>query len=84
MSAKIIDGKSVAATVVDKVKSETAKLITATGIVPGIAVVIVGEDPGKSGLCTLERQKGKRMRVSFRYPQIAARYKARCIAGIDR
>lgn len=41
----IIDGKAVAAKVVETVKVETAKLVDATGVTPGIAVVIVGEDP---------------------------------------
>jgi len=43
--AKIIDGKLLAADVVAKVKAETANFVAATGIKPGIAVVIVGEDP---------------------------------------
>jgi len=41
---KIIDGKAVAATVLDEVRAETAEL-KAKGITPGLAVVLVGEDP---------------------------------------
>ncbi|PHP66281.1 bifunctional methylenetetrahydrofolate dehydrogenase/methenyltetrahydrofolate cyclohydrolase FolD [Zhengella mangrovi] len=41
----IIDGKAVAADVAAKVKAETANLIAKTGVTPGLAVVIVGEDP---------------------------------------
>ena len=42
--AEIIDGKSVAAEVVQGVKKSAAVLI-ARGVQPGLAVVIVGEDP---------------------------------------
>lgn len=42
--AKIIDGKAVSAAVKEQVKEETAGL-KAQGIVPGLAVVIVGDDP---------------------------------------
>lgn len=42
--AKIIDGKAVAAACRDKIKAEVAEL-TAQGHRPGLAVVIVGEDP---------------------------------------
>ncbi len=41
---RILDGKSVAATVLDECRVEAAALI-AQGIVPGLAVVLVGEDP---------------------------------------
>jgi len=57
MSAKIIDGKEVAAEVIEKVKSTTASLLADTGVVPGIAVVIVGEDPASQ---VYVRSKGKR------------------------
>ena len=42
--AKIIDGKAVAARVRAQVAAETAKL-KEEGIVPGLAVIIVGDDP---------------------------------------
>jgi len=57
MSAQIIDGKAVAAEVVETVTAETAKLISETGVVPGIAVVIVGEDPASQ---VYVRSKGKK------------------------
>jgi len=41
---RIIDGKAVAAAVLDECRAEAAAL-TAKGIVPGLAVVLVGEDP---------------------------------------
>lgn len=44
MSAKIIDGKAVSAEVKAAVAAETAQL-KERGIVPGLAVIIVGDDP---------------------------------------
>ncbi|MBX3531526.1 MAG: bifunctional methylenetetrahydrofolate dehydrogenase/methenyltetrahydrofolate cyclohydrolase FolD [Rhizobiaceae bacterium] len=43
--ADIIDGKAVAADVTAKVKDATAALKAETGVTPGLAVIIVGEDP---------------------------------------
>ncbi len=43
--AKIIDGKGFAAGLRTRVAEETAKLKSANGIVPGLAAVLVGEDP---------------------------------------
>ncbi|PWJ86124.1 methylenetetrahydrofolate dehydrogenase (NADP+)/methenyltetrahydrofolate cyclohydrolase [Pseudaminobacter salicylatoxidans] len=42
--ATIIDGKSAAADVVSKVKAAAEELTLASGLIPGIAVVIVGND----------------------------------------
>ena len=43
--AEVIDGKSVAEDVVQKVKALTADLVAKGKAKPGLAVVIVGEDP---------------------------------------
>ena len=45
MSATRIDGKAIAADLRAKIAVEAEKLIAETKLVPGIAVVIVGEDP---------------------------------------
>ena len=57
MAATVIDGTQVAADVVETVKRETAKLKQTHGVTPGIAVVIVGEDPASQ---VYVRSKGKR------------------------
>ncbi len=41
---KILDGKAAAAAVLDECRAETAKLLE-KGITPGLAVVLVGDDP---------------------------------------
>ncbi len=43
--ATVIDGKAVAAEVIETVKNASQTLQAETGVTPGIAVVIVGEDP---------------------------------------
>lgn len=44
-SAAIIDGKAKAAELTASITKSTAELLATTGITPGLAVVIVGEDP---------------------------------------
>lgn len=48
MSAHIIDGKAFAARLTTKVAAEAAKLKREHGITPGIAVVLVGDDPASA------------------------------------
>jgi len=57
MTATVIDGKAVAADVVSIVTKATGDLVAKTGIKPGIAVVIVGEDPASQ---VYVRSKGKK------------------------
>jgi methylenetetrahydrofolate dehydrogenase (NADP+)/methenyltetrahydrofolate cyclohydrolase len=44
-AARLIDGKSVAAAVIETVKEARERLMSALAIKPGLAVVLVGEDP---------------------------------------
>ena len=43
--AKIIDGKAISATIRSEIKAETQEFIEKTGVIPGLAVIIVGSDP---------------------------------------
>jgi len=45
VSAKVIDGKAVAAKVRERVRSEVAEYADANGSAPGLATVLVGDDP---------------------------------------
>ena len=56
MSATIIDGKSFAATVREKVRQHVERLKNDHGLTPGLAVVIVGEDPASE---VYVRNKGR-------------------------
>ena len=57
--AEIIDGRKVADEVVVTVTREAAGLKSATGVVPGIAVVIVGEDPASQVYVASKSRKAK-------------------------
>ena len=57
--AQLIDGKKLAEDVISTVKRETEKLVAATGVVPGIAVVIVGEDPASQVYVASKSKKAK-------------------------
>jgi methylenetetrahydrofolate dehydrogenase (NADP+) / methenyltetrahydrofolate cyclohydrolase len=57
--AKLIDGKAVSQDVIEKVKTASAKLISETGITPGLAVVIVGEDPASQVYVASKSRKAK-------------------------
>jgi methylenetetrahydrofolate dehydrogenase (NADP+)/methenyltetrahydrofolate cyclohydrolase len=48
MTARIIDGKAIAADLRGKIAGEVARLQAAHGLVPGIAVVQVGDNPASS------------------------------------
>ncbi|MBR3870999.1 MAG: bifunctional methylenetetrahydrofolate dehydrogenase/methenyltetrahydrofolate cyclohydrolase FolD [Clostridia bacterium] len=43
--AQIIDGKAVSASVRERIAKETAEFAKETGVIPGLAVIIVGENP---------------------------------------
>jgi methylenetetrahydrofolate dehydrogenase (NADP+) / methenyltetrahydrofolate cyclohydrolase len=45
MTAQRIDGKQSAAALIERIAADTALLQTKTGVRPGLAVVIVGDDP---------------------------------------
>lgn len=48
MAAQLIDGKAIAAKTRLRVAAETAEFIAATGVVPQLATVLVGEDPASA------------------------------------
>jgi len=56
VSAKIIDGKAAAAALREEVAKEVARFRVATGRVPGLATVLVGEDPASA---VYVRSKGR-------------------------
>ena len=47
-TAKLIDGKAVAAKIIAKVKAARERLEAEAGVKPGLAVVLVGEDPASA------------------------------------
>ena len=57
--AEIIDGKKVGDDVAATVKRETESLLASTGVRPGIAVVLVGEDPASQVYVASKSRKAK-------------------------
>jgi methylenetetrahydrofolate dehydrogenase (NADP+)/methenyltetrahydrofolate cyclohydrolase len=55
--AEIIDGKKIAEDIKREVKEETQRLKERKGIIPGLAVILVGDDPASQSYV---RSKGKR------------------------
>jgi methylenetetrahydrofolate dehydrogenase (NADP+) / methenyltetrahydrofolate cyclohydrolase len=59
MTAEIIDGKAIAEDVIAKVKAASALLTAKHGAIPGLAVVIVGEDPASHVYVGAKARKAK-------------------------
>ncbi len=55
MTAQIIDGKQVAADMREELKTEVAKL-KKQGVVPGLGVILVGEDPASKSYVTAKER----------------------------
>ena len=58
--------KLLAEEVVAKVKAASARLHAEAGVTPGLAVVIVGEDPASQVYVGAKGKTGQGMRLSFR------------------
>ena len=50
MTATIIDGKATAATIREELKLDVEAL-KSKGVIPGLAAVLVGDDPASGHLC---------------------------------
>lgn len=57
MAARILDGKAIAAQIESEIRSELEELKTKHGITPGLAVILVGENPASE---VYVRNKGKK------------------------
>ncbi|MES2904461.1 MAG: bifunctional methylenetetrahydrofolate dehydrogenase/methenyltetrahydrofolate cyclohydrolase FolD [Pseudomonadota bacterium] len=85
MTARIIDGKAAAARLREQVRVEVEKFSAQTGRVPGLAVVLVGEDPASA---VYVRSKGKATREagmeSFEHRLPATATQDELLALVDR
>jgi methylenetetrahydrofolate dehydrogenase (NADP+)/methenyltetrahydrofolate cyclohydrolase len=71
MTAQIIDGKQVAADMRAELKAEVAELAK-KGIVPGLAVVLVGEDPASKSYVTAKERACEEMGIYSNDNRLAA------------
>ncbi|KNG94792.1 bifunctional methylenetetrahydrofolate dehydrogenase/methenyltetrahydrofolate cyclohydrolase FolD [Pseudaestuariivita atlantica] len=85
MAATVIDGKAFAANVREKVAGHVSRLKADHGITPGLAVVLVGEDPASE---VYVRNKGKQTvevgMASFEHKLDASTTQEELLALIDR
>jgi len=85
MTARVIDGKAFAAGIREQVAAHVARLKAGHGLQPGLAVVLVGEDPasqvyvGSKGKQTVEAGM-----ASFEHKLPAGTTEAELLAVIDR
>ena len=61
MSAKIIDGKAVAAEIRAEIKAETERLIGEKGVTPGLVTILVGENPASVSYVTAKQRAAKEL-----------------------
>ena len=57
MAAKLIDGKALAQQVRDRLAIDSAAVLAKTGVKPGLATILVGDDPA-SHVYVKNKQKG--------------------------
>jgi methylenetetrahydrofolate dehydrogenase (NADP+)/methenyltetrahydrofolate cyclohydrolase len=72
MSAGIIDGRAVAARVREEVKAGVAELVAETGSPPGLATVLVGDDPGSAIYITNKQKASGEVGIDGRDHRLAA------------
>ena len=84
MTARIIDGKIIAAELRARVADEVARVKREHGLTPGLAVVLVGNDPGEPGLCPQQAQADPGRRHGVVRARAAGRRRAGRSAGADR
>lgn len=56
MSARIIDGKQISADIRQELLEETGRLCAERGVTPGLAVILVGEDPASQSYVTAKER----------------------------
>ena len=89
MTAQLIDGKATAAAERERIASETATL-AAYGVVPGLAAILVGDDPAshvyvgqKERMCERVGMTSHGVRLPADTTQDAASMPARMFAAAD-
>ncbi len=83
--AQIIDGKRIAKEIREEIREETARLREKTGAVPGLAVILAGDDPA-SGVYVRMKEKACREAgfASFTHRLTAGTDEAELLALVER
>jgi methylenetetrahydrofolate dehydrogenase (NADP+) / methenyltetrahydrofolate cyclohydrolase len=72
MSAEIIDGKALAARIREQVSAEVAELMDAHGAAPGLATVLVGDDPGSEIYVRMKREDSAQVGIESFHHELGA------------
>ncbi len=84
MSARIIDGKAIAQGIRKEIAAEVAALKAAKGIVPGLAVILVGDDPASQTYVRNKEKACKEVGIYsevYRLPQSTKQEEALSLVG---
>ena len=82
MSAKIIDGRAVAARVREEVAAEVAQLGELTGQRPGLATILVGDDPASAIYVANKRKACAEVGIADRHRHLPAEASEAEIAAV--
>ncbi len=82
MSATIIDGKAVAASVRAQVAEEVARLRERTGAAPGLATILVGDDPASAVYVSGKRKAVAEVGIGDYHRQLSAEASQDEVAGL--
>src|ERR671915_274968 len=80
MSARIIDGKAVAA----RIRAEVAREIEGMDVTPGLATVLVGEDPASAVYVRMKREDSAEVGIESFHHELGADVSADELAGLIR
>ena len=78
MAARIIDGKAVAA----KVKDEVAREVSALGVRPGLATILVGDDPASAVYVRMKREDSAEVGIESFHHEPGADVAPERLAGL--
>ena len=84
MTARIIDGKAIAADLRGQVADAVHRLARDRGLVPGLAVVLVGNNPASESLCRQQGEDDRRQRHALVRPPAAGDHQRGRVAGAGR
>jgi len=65
MVAEILNGKEIAASIEEEIMEETRELVEKYGVTPGLAVILVGSDPGSQVYVNIKKKSSSRVAFHF-------------------
>jgi methylenetetrahydrofolate dehydrogenase (NADP+)/methenyltetrahydrofolate cyclohydrolase len=81
-SAEVIDGKAVAAGVREQVRTQVAELVERTGVTPGLATVLVGDDPASHVYVRRKREACEEAGMASHHHELPAGARAEEVADM--